>query len=93
MIENGVADRALANAPLFDRIVEHRRIFFRKGGDAQTTLARGTLRLVPAPERRSSWKKDYDAMREAMFFGEAPTFDAILRAVEAFEQRFNGMGV
>lgn len=93
LIESGVAARALADPALFDRVVEHRRTFFRKGGEAQTTLARGTLRLAPPPERRSAWKKDYDAMREAMFFGDPPSFDAIMQAVEAFEQRFNGAAV
>lgn len=93
LIESGVAGRALADAALFDRVVEHRKVFFKKGGEAQTTLARGSLRLVPADERRAAWKKDYDAMREAMFFGEPPTFDEILAAVGDFERTFNEVDV
>ena len=30
-----------------------------------------------------------DAMRESMFFGEAPEFGAILSVVSRFEERFN----
>lgn len=89
LIQAGVGDRAMADAGLFERVVQHRRTFFKKGGEAQTTLARGTIRVVPTGDRRSAWNKDYEAMREAMFFDEPPSFDEILEVVEAFEQRFN----
>jgi len=69
--------------------VEHRKVFFKKGRDAQTTLARGTLRLVPADDRLPAWKKDYEAMRESMFFADPPSFDEILAVVGDFERRFN----
>jgi predicted nucleotidyltransferase component of viral defense system len=91
-IEAGVADKAISIPDLFDRVVEHRKVFFRKGGDAQTTLARGTLRLVPADDRLAGWKKDYDAMREVMFFGDPPSFKEILAVVAEFERRFNEIG-
>jgi hypothetical protein len=45
--------------------------------------------MLPSSERRSAWKQDYEAMRESMFFGDAPTFEEILTVVAAFERRFN----
>ena len=53
------------------------------------TLKPGTLRLLPAPDERLAWAQDYAAMRETMFFGEAPEFGEILRVVGEFERRFN----
>jgi len=50
---------------------------------------RGSLRFLPSDQHRESWRKDYDAMRGPMFFGETPDFDEILRVVGDFEQRFN----
>jgi len=89
-VEAGVADRALADPDLFARVAAHRVVFFRKSQEAQASLQPGRLRMTPSSERRTAWKQDYDAMRESMFFGEAPTFDAILTVVADFERRFNG---
>ena len=85
----GVGDRARAEPGLFDRVVSHRAVFFRKNKEIQESLRRGGLRLVPSADRRTAWKRDYDAMREAMFFGDPPTFDEILAVVADFEQQFN----
>ena len=60
-----------------------------KSQEARASLQPGRLRLMPSSELRAAWKQDHDAMRESMFFGEAPTFDDILTAVAAFERRFN----
>lgn len=89
LIRAGVADRAMSNAGLFERVVAHRKVFFRKNREAQNSLRPGALRLLPSNERRPAWKRDYDAMRETMFFGAAPEFDEILHAVGEFERRFN----
>ncbi len=89
LIKAGVADRAFADIGLFERVVTHRNIFFRKNKEAKESLRPGSLRLLPSDERRPAWKQDYDAMRETMFFGDAPAFDEILRVVGEFERRFN----
>jgi hypothetical protein len=89
LIGAGVADRALADVGLFDRVVAHRRIFFRKSRAAQDSLRPGTLRLLPEPDQRAAWERDYAAMRESMFFGDTPPFGEILRVVGEFEQGFN----
>lgn len=89
LIRAGVADDAAADGDLFDRVAAHRSLYFRKGGEAQKMLRRGTLRLMPTRENYPLWQRDYDAMREAMFFGETPEFIEILGFVEEFEGRFN----
>lgn len=92
LIRAGVADKALADAGLFSRVAAHRAIFFRKKKEAQETLRPGSLRLLPREDMRNVWKKDYEAMREAMFFGETPSFEEILKVVGEFEKRFNKLG-
>jgi hypothetical protein len=92
LIRAGIAERALADPQLFDRIAAHRSIFFRRSREAQETLRRGSLRLMPTRSQYADWQKDYDAMREAMFFGETPEFLEILGVIEEFEQRFNRSG-
>jgi hypothetical protein len=88
LLRAGVGDEAVADEGLFDRVAEHRRTYFRHGR-GQDQLRRGTLRLMPLRAHVATWQRDYDAMREAMFFGEAPQFIQILEPIEDFETRFN----
>lgn len=52
-------------------------------------LRPGSLRLMPTREHYPAWQRDYDAMRESMFFGETPEFVEILMVVEGFQNKFN----
>ena len=89
LIRAGVADAALAEPELFERVAAHRAVFFRRTREAQDALRPGSLRLLPAAERQQDWKRDYEAMRETMFFGEPPEFEEILRIVGEFQNTFN----
>jgi hypothetical protein len=89
LIRAGVAERALADAGLFGRVAAHQRVFFRKSREAQDSLRRGALRLLPEAGQLGAWARDYEAMRESMIIGAAPTFDEILDVVAEFERRFN----
>ncbi len=89
LITRGVAERAVADTGLFERVAAHRMVFFRGSHGAQASFRPGSLWLVPDADRRGQWKRDYDVMRESMFFGDAPDFDDILTVVGGFEEMFN----
>jgi len=89
LIRSGTADAAVADPDLFNRVVAHRGVFFRRSAEAQATLRPGSLRIMPTREHYPAWQRDYDAMREAMFFGETPEFVEILMVVEGFQNKFN----
>jgi Nucleotidyl transferase AbiEii toxin, Type IV TA system len=91
LISRGVAEKAAADLDLFKRVAAHRVVFFRKKKEAQETLRPGTIRILPTADHRAAWKKDYEAMRETMFFGETPEFEVILDVVSKFEKKFNGV--
>jgi predicted nucleotidyltransferase component of viral defense system len=93
LITRGVADRAAADHALFERVVEHRAVFFRISWVDYSTLRPGALRLVPLADGRAAWQRDYDVMAETMFYGARPSFEEILMVVGDFERRFNrGVG-
>jgi hypothetical protein len=89
LISRGIAEQALADAGLFERIAAHREVFFRYNWMDYATLRPGALRLLPPEEQRVAWAQDYAAMREAMFFDEAPNFEDILRVIGEFQNTFN----
>lgn len=74
---------------LFDRVARHREIFFKVSWVKYDTLRKGTLNLLPPSEQLSDWRRDYEAMREGMFFEEPPSFDEVLTVIRQFEEAFN----
>jgi hypothetical protein len=89
LITRGTAERAVRDEGLFGRVAAHRTVFFRRSSDAQASFAPGSLRIVPAADQLDFWRRDYDAMRESMFFGQVPAFAEILAVVGQFEEDFN----
>lgn len=92
LLRAGVGDRALANGALFQRVVEHREIFFRFSWVDYATHKAGTFRLTPPDSHLPAWREDYQAMLGAMFFGPTPTFDEMMAVVADFEHTFNTGG-
>jgi len=89
LITRGVADRAAVDRALFDRVAEHRQIFFKLNWVDYATLRPGSLRMTPPAEHRDAWKRDYAEMAEPMFYGDRPSFDGIMQIVGDFEKKFN----
>lgn len=89
LIKGGVAAQAMADLGLFVHIAQHRQIFFGQTWMNYDTLRKGALRLLPTEDQLSDWKRDYNAMREEMFFGEPPDFDEMMAVIRQFEEEFN----
>jgi len=89
LITKGVADDALRDADLFERVATHRKNFFRYGWMDYATLSKGRLRLLPLPDQGAAWRRDYAAMHAEMFFHIPPSFDEVLKVVGKFEKEFN----
>ena len=84
-----VGERAFADTKLFQRVAEHREIFFRYSWVDYSTHRPGTFRLAPLAAQLADWRADYRAMLGPMFFGEVPTFDEMIDAATDFARRFN----
>jgi predicted nucleotidyltransferase component of viral defense system len=90
LIDAGIADKAVADASLFEQVVEHRRVYFRQNWVDYTTMKRGTVEMTPKPGQLAEWRADYAAMQRDMFLTPPPPFEEVLAAVAAFQSRFNG---
>lgn len=89
LIRAGVAQQAMDDTELFERVARHRQIFFKQSWVDYKTLQKGSLRIAPRPQQLNEWRRDYDAMRKEMFFEEPPTFDEIIKTVRQFEEKIN----
>jgi hypothetical protein len=88
LITAGVGEQAVANLELLQHVVAHKTVFFQSGWARYAEAQRGSLRLVPSPERTQALSIDYDSMRE-MFFGERLAFADVLRVLGEWETHFN----
>lgn len=89
LIQAGVGQRALASPGLFERVVAHRRVYFKQTWVDYDTMARGSICLVPDEARMTAWAQDYDAMRREMFYGTPPAWSEVVEVVAQWERRFN----
>jgi len=89
LLQAGVGERALANTALFQRVAEHREIFFRHSWVDYSTHKPGTFRLSPPADHLPNWRRDYQDMLGPMFFGDTPTFEQMMTAATDFEKTFN----
>jgi hypothetical protein len=89
LLRAGIGDKALEETALFQRVAEHRELFFRFSWVDYTTHKPGSFRLAPPPEHLADWKSDYSAMLGPMFFGDTPSFDEIITLATEFETAFN----
>lgn len=81
-------ERAIKDIGLLKIVAEHKNYFFRSGWAHYDLAKPGTLKLVPGESLKKWLIKDYKAMEE-MIFGDVPTFEEIIKALEEMENIIN----
>lgn len=87
-----VADRALADTKLRERVVRHKSIYFRSASASYHLAVPGSFRLVPDSSRFGELHRDHEAMSQ-MFFQPPPPMDAVLETLRTLEARINAPGL
>lgn len=87
--DTDIADRALSDRHLWNSIIEHRHKFIGLKGFDYTSLSPDRIRIVPPDIILEQWRKDYDAMREIMIYGESPDFDDLIEQIKHLNLRIN----
>ncbi|MEO0453469.1 MAG: nucleotidyl transferase AbiEii/AbiGii toxin family protein [Verrucomicrobiota bacterium] len=85
LIRKGVAGRAIQDRKLFEKVAEHRPVFFRQSWVDYTTLKYGELRLIPQTDLMDYWRSDYRDMSGEMFSRTAPDFDEVMQTIDDFK--------
>ena len=85
-----VAAKALADADLRRRVVEHKSIYFRSGWAHYHLAQPGDFRLVPDGARLEELARDHRDMH-VMFFGEPMTVEVIIDRLRDLEAKINAL--
>ena len=86
-----ICERAINDTSLLNRVVEHKKMFFRCGWANYDMAVPGSLSLVPPKSRLAALKDDYARM-SPMMFGESPLFQEIITELETLEGKINNGG-
>lgn len=89
LIGHEAKGRAVGSLDLLQQVSHHKSVFFKAAWANYEDAKPGSLRLMPNAELAVALRRDYSGMRE-MIIGDAPGFDDILGAIEAFEGEING---
>lgn len=81
-----VAERALADAALRQRVVAHKSVYFRSGWAHYDLAQPTTFRLIPPEARLAELEADHRAM-VPMFFTPPPPIGDVLATLAALETR------
>lgn len=81
--------RAVDSLDLLKQVAHHKSVFFKAAWANYEDARPGSLRLMPNEELTNALRRDFSGMQE-MIIGDAPSFDDILSAIEAFEAEING---
>jgi hypothetical protein len=88
LAKHPAASKALDQHELRNRVVQWKSQFFSSSWANYDQAKPGTFRLVPPPERLSSIRQDYGAMRD-MYLSDPVSFDDILLMLTEMERRIN----
>lgn len=81
-------EKAIGDIDLLRSVVAHKSVFFRQGWASYETAVPGTMKLLPADDRRQELEADYRDMR-LMFFDDPPRFSDLIDEVADLERRIN----
>ncbi len=86
--EQEIGLQAMDRIDLLERVATHKQLFFASAWAHYETAIPGRLHLVPPDRRMPALQSDYARMRE-MIFGDAPTWQEIMRGLRALQDRIN----
>jgi len=86
--KTNVAEEALKQLDLLERVVEHKMVFFRSAWAHYETAKPGSFHLLPPENRMAVLRQDYEQMK-VMIFGEPQSWDEIIKGLRELERRIN----
>jgi hypothetical protein len=83
---------AVQNDALFQTIVAHRKKYTPIKNIDYSLHTPQTIQIIPPTDRIGAWKQDYQIMKSNMIYGDAPSFETLLKRMEPLKKRFELMG-
>jgi len=85
--EHGIA--ALQDKELYNNIVAHREKFNPLRGINYSNHTRDKIKIIPPDTVIKEYENDYSEMTKFMIYGEALTFDRLVKRISELQKRIN----
>ena len=82
------ASSIVSDRELLERVVQHKKTFFRSGWANYDSAIIGMLRLLPQESQIAALRDDYRSM-QTMFFEIPPSFKEVLQVIREIEAQIN----
>ena len=93
MMDTDFGLKAVKNSNLFQTIVVHRQKYTRVRGIDYALHTPQTINFIPDEHSFKAWKQDYQIMKSNMIYGDAPSFEVLLKRMEELKVRFRQMTI
>ena len=87
------ADLAFTDMSLYEKIVEHRKQFFKVSGVDYEMHQPQFIDLNPPVHVYSGWENDYHTMKENMIYSESPSFKDLMSNIKSLQARINNLSI
>ena len=86
-----IKQSALNDNELYETIVKHRYNFTRISKVDYNLHQPKTINPIPPDEVIKAWKADYKTMLLEMIFGDAPTFEELIKELKVLRTEINNL--
>lgn len=87
--EHGIS--AIQNVELYNSIVSHREKFNALRGMDYSNHIPNKIKIIPPLGIIKEWEKDYQTMSRNMIYGEALTFESLIKRIRELQERINNI--
>jgi hypothetical protein len=91
MMDTDFGLNAVKNDILFQTIVAHRKKYTPIKNIDYSFHTPQTIQVIPPADRIVAWKQDYQIMKSNMIYGDAPSFETLLKRMDLLKKRFQEM--
>lgn len=87
------SDVALSDPQLYVEIVKHRSTYNHLGYVDYNLHHPSTINFCPTETVRDKWESDYNDMKVNFIYGESPSFDELLEAMDELKSKFQLLNI
>ena len=88
MMDKEFSIKAISDDNLWNTIHHHREVFTKMSDVDYTPDIRKRICLIPPQSIIDDWRKDYEAMQNAMIYGDSLSFDELIGRMKELQNKF-----
>jgi len=93
LLKTRFGEEALADKQLYQDVVAHREKYYHVHYVDYHLLQPDCISFLPPEHLLDAYRADYETMRKVYVYGDVPTFDDLMAAMEKLQDRIRNIGI